>query len=231
MSKVRLQHSKRSFSIFVIITLIFVSILFIQIAGAAFVRLGIHPWLALIIVPGSLIGSMVNIPAFKVASEEKRCEQEYVTFFGLSYRVVPSDCSGETQINVNLGGAIIPVLVSGYLLITNVDSILPAIVGIVIVSVIVKSIARVKPEVGIVTPGLLPPLISAIVAILLVAFFGMGLNAYVLAYVSGTLGTLIGADLLNIPNLGELQTDEASIGGAGTWDGIFLSGLLAVFLV
>jgi uncharacterized membrane protein len=51
------------------------------------------------------------------------------------------------------------------------------------------------------------------------------------SYVSGTLGTLSGADLLNVRRLRELGTDVASIGGAGTFGGVFLSGIIAVLLV
>ncbi len=56
-------------------------------------------------------------------------------------------------------------------------------------------------------------------------------NLYAIAYVSGTLGTLIGADLLNLGKLSQLRVGSASIGGAGTWDGVFLTGILAVFLL
>jgi uncharacterized membrane protein len=54
--------------------------------------------------------------------------------------------------------------------------------------------------------------------------------APVIAYISGTLGTLIGADLLNLRRLGELGAPVVSIGGAGTFDGVFLAGVLAAFL-
>jgi len=49
--------------------------------------------------------------------------------------------------------------------------------------------------------------------------------------VAGTLGTLIGADLLNLPRLRNLGAGVASIGGAGTFDGVLLSGIIAVLLV
>jgi uncharacterized membrane protein len=55
-------------------------------------------------------------------------------------------------------------------------------------------------------------------------------NAAALAYVSGSLGALIGADLLNLGNLQGLGAPVASIGGAGTFDGIFLTGILAVLI-
>ena len=51
-----------------------------------------------------------------------------------------------------------------------------------------------------------------------------------LAYISGSLGTLIGADLLNLGIIQELGAPIASIGGAGRFDGIFLTRILAVLL-
>ena len=54
--------------------------------------------------------------------------------------------------------------------------------------------------------------------------------APVIAYVSGTLGTLIGADLLHLRQISKLNAPVVSIGGAGTFDGIFLTGILAVLL-
>ena len=51
-----------------------------------------------------------------------------------------------------------------------------------------------------------------------------------LAYIAGSLGTLIGADLTNLDKVRGLGAPIASIGGAGTFDGIFLTGILAVLL-
>ena len=51
-----------------------------------------------------------------------------------------------------------------------------------------------------------------------------------LAYICGSLGTLIGADVLNLGKLKGLGAPIASIGGAGTFDAIFVTGLLAVLL-
>jgi uncharacterized membrane protein len=45
------------------------------------------------------------------------------------------------------------------------------------------------------------------------------------------LGTLIGADITNLHRIPRLGAKIASIGGAGTFDGVFLSGILAVLLV
>jgi uncharacterized membrane protein len=70
-----------------------------------------------------------------------------------------------------------------------------------------------------------PPIATALVAVLIARQ-----NAAALAYVSGSLGTLIGADLLNLDAVRELGAPVASIGGAGTFDGIFLTGIMAVLL-
>jgi uncharacterized membrane protein len=231
MNDVRMQHSRGTFSIFAILAMFMLGLLLVQGLGFVFIQLGIPPWLVLIIVPGSLLGSLVNIPVTTIQSDPEACQYEYVSVWRLQYKVSLEDCPGETKISVNLGGAVIPVIVSGYLLLVNPIDILPSLLAIVIVAVFVKSIARVEPEVGIITPALLPPLIAALTAMGLMLFFPGVVDGYVIAYVSGTLGTLIGADLLNIPRLGELRTSQASIGGAGTWDGVFLTGILAVFLL
>jgi uncharacterized membrane protein len=81
------------------------------------------------------------------------------------------------------------------------------------------------PGVGIAVPVFVPPVATALVALLLARE-----NAAALAYVSGSLGTLIGADLLNLDAVRGLGAPVASIGGAGTFDGIFLTGIMAVLL-
>jgi uncharacterized membrane protein len=48
-----------------------------------------------------------------------------------------------------------------------------------------------------------------------------------LAYISGVL---IGADILRLNTIAELDTPVAAIGGADTFDGIFLTGIIAALL-
>jgi uncharacterized membrane protein len=52
-----------------------------------------------------------------------------------------------------------------------------------------------------------------------------------LAYISGVIGVLLGADLLNLRKVTKLGAPMMSIGGAGTFDGIFLTGIISVLLV
>jgi uncharacterized membrane protein len=72
---------------------------------------------------------------------------------------------------------------------------------------------------------LVPPIVAAGVALLL-AFR----RAPPVAYVAGSMGTLIGADLLNLGQITRLGAPVVSIGGAGTFDGVFLTGILAGLL-
>jgi uncharacterized membrane protein len=81
------------------------------------------------------------------------------------------------------------------------------------------------PGIGIAVPIFVPPLITTAVAVLLSREY-----AAPLAYIAGSLGTLIGGDLLNLSKIQGLGAPVASIGGAGTFDGIFFTGILAVLL-
>jgi uncharacterized membrane protein len=232
MSQVRLQHGRGSFSAFTIIAFAIISIFFLQAVGIAFVQLGIPIWLAILIIPGSLLGSMVNIPLYKIESDSAPCtEDSHVQYLGVSYQVFQPECPGETQISINLGGAIIPILVSGYLILLNFTAAIQFIVAITIVAVIVHKVARIEPNVGILTPGFLPAIVAVFITIAILAIAPGSFNGYAIAYVCGTLGTLIGADIMNLGKLSQLRTGQASIGGAGTWDGVFLTGILAVFLL
>src|SRR5262249_46764785 len=135
-------------------------------------------------------------------------------------------------IMINVGGALIPILVSAYLLIRFPEAIPRTIVAVAIVSYAVHRIARAVPGVGVVVPALWPPVITAATVLILAAVTDAPAAArFSAAYISGTIGSLIGADLLNLGRIKALGTATASIGGAGTFDGIFLSGILAVILV
>ena len=51
-----------------------------------------------------------------------------------------------------------------------------------------------------------------------------------LAYAGGTLGTLLGADLANLRQVRRMGAPVVSIGGAGTFDGVFITGIIGVLL-
>jgi uncharacterized membrane protein len=211
--------------------------LFLGIIISAFMKIGFSLEDAVIVLLLSLLGSSINIPLATLRSEIPVVRDGYVRVFGISYRIpVRHMKKNETTIAVNVGGAIIPILISAYLFTKFPSSIFVAGAGILIVSIITYSVARPIRGIGIATPALIPPLAAALAAILLTTVIqspGCPIDQcrVVTAYTSGVLGTLIGADLLNLRKIKSLGAPVASIGGAGTFDGIFLSGFIALLLV
>jgi uncharacterized membrane protein len=171
----------------------------------------------------SLLGSYVNIPVAELPGEQILPGQE-IYFFGMRHIVPMIEGASKTTVAVNLGGAVIPTCLSLFLLVRK-RLYGPALAGVTIVAAIVHTMAQPVRGVGIAVPVFVPPILAAAVAVLL-----SRRAAPSLAYISGSLGTLIGADLLNLNRLQGLGAPVASIGGAGTFDGIFVTGILAVLL-
>jgi uncharacterized membrane protein len=171
----------------------------------------------------SLIGSYVNIPVVELSGEPVVSNQ-VITFFGMQYAVPAVEHSSGTVIAINVGGAVIPTLMSIYLLITR-DLWVKGAIAIAVVALVLHWLAYPVPGIGIAVPVFFPAVTTAVVALLLSREF-----AAPLAYICGSLGTLIGADLTNLDKVRGLGAPVASIGGAGTFDGIFLTGILAVLL-
>jgi len=216
-------------SFFWLLTAIFIiaaSALFFEVTGSAFADIGLSPTVAAVVVGASLLGSYVNIPITRVHSTQPEVTEGYVTRFGITYRVPRmSFASGYTIVAVNLGGAVIPSLVVVYLL-SRYSSLLPQMVlSVAIVAIVTHAVARPTRGIGIVTPALVPPLVAAASAFLI-----QSSAPYVMAYVSGVVGTLVGADLTNLDAIPGLGAGIVSIGGGGTFDGVFLSGIVAVLL-
>jgi len=202
----------------------------IGIISLAFQRLGLPPDLVFTLLLLSLLGSGLNIPVKRIRGENLLPEQ-VVEFFGWRFRIPAAAESNTTVLAINVGGAIIPGLLSLFL-IWRWPSLLVFFIGsTAVVTILVNRVARPVRGLGIATPALFPPLVAALTSLLLSVFSPSGLQAApVIAYVSGTLGTLIGADLLNLKKIATLGAPVASIGGAGTFDGVFLTGIIAVIL-
>jgi uncharacterized membrane protein len=189
----------------------------------AYMRLGLSSAAALALLVGSLIGSYFNIPIAELPDQQVLSGREIV-YFGMHY-IVPTvvDWPG-TVIAVNVGGAVIPGLMSIYLLLKYRLWVV-GLIGTGCVAAVCHALADPVPGLGIALPVLIPALTTAVVALLL-----SYRQAAPLAYISGSLGTLIGADLLNLDKVQGLGAPVASIGGAGTFDGIFLIGIIAVLI-
>ena len=171
----------------------------------------------------TLLGSYVNIPVAELPAERVVSGQE-MFYFGMRYVIPHVEDWPRTVIAVNVGGAVIPTLLSLYVLVKK-RLYVRAVVGVAVVTAIVHWLARPIAGIGIAVPTFIPPIVAAVVALAL-----SRQSAPSLAYISGSLGTLIGADLLNLWDVQGLGAPIVSIGGAGTFDGIFLTGILAVLL-
>jgi uncharacterized membrane protein len=203
----------------------FVVVVWIQVRAFRFasMRIGLSSTAALILLLASLGGSYLNIPVAQFPARQIVTGQ-LVPFFGMEY-VIPTvrDWPG-TVIAVNVGGAVIPGLLSLYLFFRN-RLWIRAPIAIAVIAAVCHWLAEPVPGLGIALPVFVPPLSAAAVALIL-----SPRKAPAIAYIGGSIGCLVGADLLNLGRVQGLGAPVASIGGAGTFDGIFLTGVLAVLL-
>lgn len=195
----------------------------LRILQYAFEKVGVDRRHMFALLLFSFLGSYINIPVAQLPPEQM-VTHRVVDFFGMQYVIPEMTRRAGTVIAVNVGGAVIPVILSLYLIAKN-RLFLKSLVAVGVVTAIVYRMAYPVPGVGIATPSFLPPLVAAIVALVV-----SRRQAAPLAYIAGSMGTLIGADLLNLGKVQGLGAPIASIGGAGKFDGIFLTGIIAVLL-
>jgi len=194
----------------------------IDVVAFAFIKIGIPHHYILVALLATLLGSFVNIP-LRTIPQEDMVDEGRINFFCLTY-VIPVWKRKVTLLTVNIGGAVIPTLISTYLLFKK-ELYLAALGATILMALATFKLARPMRGVGIVLPFFVSPILAAFISGV-IAYN----NAPVIAYISGTWGTLIGGDLLNLRKIRSLGAPVASIGGAGTFDGIFLTGILSVLL-
>lgn len=211
------------FSILAGAWLVLAALIQIGILRYAYRHLGLAPGTVILLLLASLLGSYFNIPVVDLPGQQILGHRE-LAFFGMRY-VVPVVVNWPgTIIAVNVGGALVPAVVSLYLLIKN-DSWGLALVATGCVALVCNRVAHPVQGLGIALPVFVPGLTAGIVALVL-----SRRHAASLAYIGGSMGTLVGADLLNLGAIRRMGAPVASIGGAGTFDGIFLAGILAVLI-
>jgi uncharacterized membrane protein len=189
----------------------------------AFEKLGLPPGSGLTFLFGSLLGSLVNLPVLRVDAQQPT--EQPVPWMWQSALRHRQPFNGTTLIGINLGGCILPLGLALYLIIYHQLAFMPLLLAVSISTALAYLLSRPIPGIGIGMPMFAAPILAALIAIVIAPD-----NSAPLAYVSGTLGVLIGADLLRLKDIPQLGTPVASIGGAGTFDGIFLTGLIAAIL-
>lgn len=176
------------------------------ISEGVFESIGFGFYQAMLVTVGALLGSLFNIPLIPI---------------------------GDATIAINIGGAVIPLLATFGMIVRRRVSHLKVIAAIAIVSIIAYVSATPVPGLGITMPFYIAPLAGAAIGLLLARGCR---NAPELAYAGGAMGTLVGADIFNLANPAVLsaliggRATTLSIGGAGIFDGIFITGILSVLL-
>jgi len=188
-----------------------------------FQKLGLSDRSAFLLLTSSLFGSAINLPLFTVRSEAPPLP--FRPPLGGLLQVAQPAFTGKTIIAVNVGGCLIPLCFSLYLFLHNPIGLVQVVPATAAVAAISYHMSRPIPGLGVGMPLFVAPVTAAIVAILL-----GGEQSPALAYIAGSLGVLIGADLMHLRDIPRLGAPIASMGGAGTFDGIFITGFVAVLL-
>lgn len=204
----------------VVLVPLLVLVVGLDIFTIVFQKLNLSPIAGFAIYFASLLGSAINIPVKE--KESFLPEIDSSVFYGLFLPKYHRPTK-KTVIAINVGGAIIPVLLSIYLLLRT--PIVPVVICVALITVIARLLSRPIKGFGIALPAFIPPLFAALFA----SLFSHTCTPCV-AYISGVMGTLIGADILNLRRLDKIGAGMLSIGGAGVFDGIFLTGIIAVLL-
>lgn len=213
----------------VLLLMIMLPVFFGEVMIGGLAKLHVSLSAAVTLVIAIFVGGFINIPVQRTVRQEEVFIHPLAVFGFSDLWPELRRVRRETVIAVNVGGCIIPTGLAAYELLHLVAlgwAVLPAIgVACAVNCVVCYVMARPVPGVGIVMPGLVPPLISAALALLLAPE-----QAAPVAFVAGVTGPLIGADLLHLKDVRSSAFGVASIGGAGTFDGIVLSGIVAAYL-
>ncbi len=172
--------------------------LFYKVMSFSFRKMGIPRHLVIPALVAILVGGVFNIPIWH---------------------------SGSTTVSVNVGGAIIPLLISFYLL--RKAPLLKTALAVAVVATVSGLLAEVDASKGISLHlgYLILPATAVSVALVLA-----GRNAPQVAFIAGTVGGVIGVDLVHLRELIDLGTADMSIGGRGVFDGIFTTGIISAVL-
>ncbi len=153
---------------------------------------------------------------------------------GISFSNIYLFTYGSWHIGINTGGAIIPIVLSSYLIIKNKLRFTHVVLAIIIVAILTFFVTMPDPEKGIIAPfpyWLLPVIGASFLSLWFC--WKQKKKAAPFAYACGTIGVLIGADVFHLFTLISTElssTRNAVIGGANVFDMVFLTGILAVIV-
>ena len=213
----------------------------VSMVAEAFSKLGLTPAQGVLMLIAIMLGRMVNIPVYTserlVVVSRPRSVQFGTDEAGRPVRIEQESANElkKQVFAVNVGGLVLPLLLSITFLIRQhmvfqSDGVYPWI-GFVLVMVAGGCYAMAKPDplTGIRIPLVLPALIT----FLCVYFFVPEPFRPVAAYVAGTMGAILGGNLIPLVSKrfrNSVGTPMVVIGGPGIFGGVFVAGILSVLL-
>lgn len=210
--------------IFLLISLFLVAMVQVHLFEVAFAKLGLTPETTLLLLVATLIGSGINLQVFELHTKQSE-HPILLPERKLIWELFQPVKKGKIVVTVNVGGCIIPVGLCFYFISQQLLEPITLLINLLAITTLSYQCSRVIPGIGVSMPLFVAPITSALLALLLARE-----HAAHLAYVSGVLGVLVGADVLRLNEVSSLNAPVVSIGGAGTFDGIFLTGIIAVLL-
>jgi len=193
-------------------------------------KLGLTSYQSLMAAIGIFAGGMINIPIRKFDIDTEW--DQYQTLFGFKkFDFSVANNRKQMTLAINVGGGLIPSFLAFYqlyrfgLLYQDYVVVTAMLAAVAINVAVCYKLARPIKNVGIALNAFIPAIVAALTAIFLAPE-----HAPVIAFVAGVSGPLIGADLMHLGDIKRISTGMASIGGAGTFDGIVLSGIVATLL-
>ncbi len=204
-------------------------LLFGQLMVASLAKLHLDPASAVFVVFAIILGSFVNIPVRRMRRSNVVSVHPLAAFGLAGFLPQLRRVRQTTVVAINVGGCVVPAAVAVYELLwlsASEPGVLWALALTAAVNTgICYKLARPVGGIGITLPGLVPALTAAALALWLAPT-----QAAPVAFVAGVAGPLIGADLLHLREVESAAVGVLSIGGAGTFDGIVLSGIIAAYL-
>lgn len=217
----RMPPSPVQLLLFVFLLLVLFGLVQIGLLHIAAEKLGIGFSQALFFLFLSLAGSVINLPLFTLPRSPDVMPPPFRGWLLGSVKLPPD----RILVAINFGGAIMPVIFS----LALIEHLNPGRLAIVLSTACVAGVSyflsRPIPRLGIAMPIFIPPIVAALCALVFAPT-----QSPAVAYISGTFGVIIGADLLHLKHIQRIGASVVSIGGAGTFDGIFLTGIVAVLL-
>ena len=198
----------------------------------ALAKLHLPGSLATVALVGILVGGFVNIPLYRVNRDDEQPVMRGYMMPGFGWVPLPRTRQ-QTIVAINVGGCLIPAALAIFetTIVMSEERQARWALGITTGANILVCyyLARPIPGLGIAIPAFLPPAVAVLFSWLLLNGDQFNDVRAPVAFIAGVAGPLIGADLFNLRQFEKISAGVVSIGGAGTFDGIVISGLAAAF--